>query len=156
MNTSSINFSLSSVRELEGATAINKRALRRLDKTQMNVDMNVRVIPNLERSTVSLVVTCSYVAIMGMIRTRILNCTVITTFEIEDLAAHISLQGEEVVFGGKLMMSMLGIAVGALRGIVSVRTADTPLVKHPLPIIDLSALMYRLRYGKSAPSAIPL
>lgn len=42
------------------------------------------------------------------------------------------------------MTNMLGIAVGALRGIVSVRTTDTPLHRRPLPIIDLNVLMQRL------------
>lgn len=156
MDTTSINFSLRSVREVEGATAINRRALRRLGRTPVSVDMNVRVVPDLDHSLVSLVVTCSYVAVLGLIRTRVLSCTVVSTFEIEDLAAHVTMQGEEVIVGGKLMMTMLGIAVGALRGVVAVRTADTPLRFRPLPVIDLTALMYRLHYGNKPSSAIPL
>ena len=156
METSSINFRLISVREVEGATAINRRALRRLGRTQVNVDMNVRVVPDLERSLVSLVVTCSYVAVLGLIRTRVLSCTVVSTFEIEDLASHVTYQGEEVIVGGKLMMTMLGVAVGALRGVVAVRTADTVLRFRPLPVIDLTALMYKLHYGSMPSSAIPM
>lgn len=122
----------------------------------VDVDMNVRVVPDLEHSLVSLVVTCSYIAVLGLIRTRVLSCTVVSTFEIEDLASHVSMQGEEVIVGGKLMMTMLGIAVGALRGVVAVRTADTPLRFRPLPVIDLTALMYRLHYGNRPSSAIPM
>ena len=156
METTSINFSLRSIREVEGATAINRRALRRLGHMPVDVDMNVRVVPDLEHSLVSLVVTCSYIAVLGLIRTRVLSCTVVSTFEIEDLASHVSMQGEEVIVGGKLMMTMLGIAVGALRGVVAVRTADTPLRFRPLPVIDLTALMYRLHYGNRPSSAIPM
>ena len=72
METASINFRLLSVREVEGATAINRRALRRLGRTPVNVDMNVRVVPDLDHSMVSLIVTCSYVAVIGLIRTRVL------------------------------------------------------------------------------------
>ena len=42
---------------------------------------------------------------------------------------------------------MLGMAVGALRGVIAVRTADTPLRFRPLPIIDLTALMYRMQFA---------
>lgn len=114
----------------------------------MSVDMNVRAIPDLNHSMVTLVVTCSYIAVIGLLRTRLLTCSAVTTFEVENLRKHIETQGEDVVLGGKLMTLMLGIAVGALRGIVAYRTADTPLRNTPLPILDLNALMYRLRYGR--------
>ena len=154
--TTVIKFSLLSVREIEGATAINRRALRRLGHNPVNVDMNVRVVPDLDRSLVSLVVTCSYVAVLGLIRTRVLSCSVVTVFEVEDLASHVTMEGEEAIVGGQLMSTMLGIAVGALRGVVAVRTADTPLRFRPLPVIDLTALMYRLNYGNRPSSAIPM
>ena len=156
METASINFRLLSVREVEGATAIHRRALRRLGRTPVNVDMNVRVVPDLDHSMVSLIVTCSYVAVIGLIRTRVLSCSTVSTFEIENLAAHVTMQGEEVIVGGKLMQTMLGIAVGALRGVIAVRTADTPLRFRPLPVIDLTALMYRLHYGNAPSAAIPM
>lgn len=156
MEESTVNISLVSVREIEGATAINRRALRRLGRTPVNVDMNVRVVPDVDHSLVSLVVSCSYVAVLGYIRTRVLSCSVVATFEIQELKEHVTLQGEEVIVGGNLMMTMLGIAVGALRGVVAVRTADTPLRFRPLPIIDLTALMYRLHYGNATSSAIPM
>lgn len=145
---SDINVRLISVSELQGATAINRRALRRLGGRTVSVDMNVRAIPDLNHSMVTLVVTCSYIAVIGLLRTRLLTCSAVTTFEVENLRKHIETQGEDVVLGGKLMTLMLGIAVGALRGIVAYRTADTPLRNTPLPILDLNALMYRLRYGR--------
>lgn len=156
MEETSINVNLVSIREVEGATAINRRALRKLGRTPINVDMNVRVVPDLERSLISVVVSCSYITVLGLIRTRVLSCSVVSTFEIEDLMAHITLEGEEVIIGGKLMMTMLGIAVGSLRGIIAVRTSGTPLRFRPLPIIDLTALMCRLHYGSSASSIIPM
>ncbi len=156
MEETAINFRLVSVREVEGATAINRRAMRRMGRTPVNVDMNVRVVPDMDHSLVSLVVTCSYVAVLGLIRTRVLSCSIVATFEIDELQSHVCMQGEDVVVGGKLMMTMLGIAVGALRGVVAVRTAGTPLRFRPLPVIDLTALMYRLHYGNSPSAVIPM
>lgn len=151
-----VKVSLVSVREVEGATAINRWSLRKLGRTPINVDFNVRVIPDLERSFISLVVSCSYITVLDSVRTRVLSCSVVSTFEIEDLMSHITLQGQDAVVGGKLMMTMLGIAVGSLRGIIAVRTGNTPLRFRPLPIIDLSAIMGQLRYGNSASSIIPM
>lgn len=149
MKDSTISFSLVSVREIEGATAINRRALRRLGRTPVSVDMNVRVVPDVDRSLVSLVVSCSYIAVIGYLRTRVLACSVVATFEIPELADYVSAKGDDVVLGSSLMRSMLNITVGALRGVIAVRTAGTVLRFRPLPILDLNALMYRLHYGES-------
>ena len=137
-----------SVSEVPGATVINRSALRRLGHETVSVDMNVRVIPDVQHNMISLVVSCSYIAPIGLVRQRLLVSSVIATFEIEDLAENIVMHGSEVVVAGKLMMTMLGIAVGALRGIVAVHTKGTALRHRPLPIIDLTALMARLNYGK--------
>ena len=151
MTDNSVNLSLLSCVEIEGATVINRRALRRLGASPVTVDMNVRVLPDMERNLISLVVGCTYVAVIGLIRTHVFTCTSLTTFEIENLRQQVEQRGEDQIIGGKLMMTMLGIAVGALRGMVAVRTSDTPLRHTPLPMIDLTSLMYRLHYG-SRPS----
>ncbi|MBP3590312.1 MAG: hypothetical protein J6J61_07030, partial [Muribaculaceae bacterium] len=67
---------------------------------------------------------------------------------VKDLKENIERHGENAVVDSQLMMLMLGVAVGALRGIVAVRTKGTLLESRPLPIINISALMYRLHYGE--------
>ena len=126
MKDTDIQISLAAVGELEGGTALNRRALRRLTKQPIVVDMSVKAIPDLKRSLITLVVSCSYRAVIGFIRERLMVCSAVATFEVADLAGHIERRGDEAVVGGSLMMTMLGIAVGALRGIVAVRTAGTP------------------------------
>lgn len=148
MKDSKVNVSLVSVSEVPRATVINRSALRRLGHETVSVDMNVRVIPDIPRNLISLVVSCSYIAPIGLVRQRLLVSSVIATFEIDDLASNIISRGNDVVVDGPLMMTMLGIAVGALRGIVAVHTQGTVLRHRPLPIIDLDALMARLNYGK--------
>lgn len=148
MKENQVNVSLVSVSEVPRATVINRSALRRLGHQTVSVDMNVRVIPDIPRNMISLVVSCSYIATIGFVRQRLLVSSVITTFEIDDLQSNIVTHGNEVVVAGRLMMTMLGIAVGALRGIVAVHTQGTALRHRPLPIIDLTALMARLNYGK--------
>ncbi|MDE6134351.1 MAG: hypothetical protein K2F79_02110 [Muribaculaceae bacterium] len=147
MKDNTMDVSLVSVRELDGGTAINRRALRRLAGNTVSVDMSVRVVPDLSHSMISLVVSCSYIAIIGLIRTRLLVCSAVATFAVDDITAHIHEHDDRGLIDSDLMSMMLGISVGALRGIVAMRTADTPLRNHPLPIIDLSALMRRLHFG---------
>lgn len=144
MKDNDIAITLIDVGEVDGASAINRRALRRLTRENISVEMNVKVVPDANRSRLSILVSCSYRAIIGLIRERLLVCTAVATFEVEDLASHIEENGEQKLLPAPLMMNMLGIAVGALRGIVAVKTAATPLRRSPLPIIDLHTLMRRL------------
>ena len=144
MRDKEIAMTLIDLGEVDGASAINRRALRRLTREAISVDMNVKVVPDIERSLLSVLVSCSYRAVIGLIRERLLVCTAVATFEVEGLASLIEENGQEKILPTPLMMNMLGIAVGALRGIVAVRTADTPLRRRPLPIIDLDTLMRRL------------
>lgn len=144
MRDKDIAMTLIDLGEVDGASAINRRALRRLTREAISVDMNVKVVPDIERSLLSVLVSCSYRAVIGLIRERLLVCTAVATFEVEGLASLIEENGQEKILPTPLMMNMLGIAVGALRGIVAVRTADTSLRRRPLPIIDLDTLMRRL------------
>ena len=144
MRDKDIAMTLIDIGEVDGASAINRRALRRLTREAISVDMNVKVVPDIERSLLSVLVSCSYRAVIGLIRERLLVCTAVATFEVEGLASLIEENGQEKILPTPLMMNMLGIAVGALRGIVAVRTADTPLRRRPLPIIDLDTLRRRL------------
>ncbi len=150
MKQTDVSISLKSVREIRGASVVNRRAALR---AAVQVDMAVRVVPDIERSTVSLLVTASYIYAGPLRRERLMTCSALAAFEIENLMQHVEINGEDVVVASRVMMTMLGIAVGALRGIIAVRTAGTTLANRPLPIIDLTALMYRLHYG-SAPEAV--
>lgn len=145
MDNSEFKIRLQSIGEVEGASVINRRAALRAFGKPVSVDMTVRVVPDLDSSAVSLVVSASYIVQGKITRERLLTCSAFATFEIGNLRDHVELNGDDVVIGGSLMKTMLGIAVGALRGIISVRIAGTPLSNRPLPILDLTALMYRLR-----------
>lgn len=138
-----------SVNEVPDSTAINRSALRRLGNQTVNVDINVRVVPNIEKSLVSIVVSCSYLAQIGFLRYRVLVSSVVANFGIENLAKVVIPKGDEYVIPADLMLTMLGVAVGALRGVVAVRTQGTKLRNSPLPLIDLNTLMYRLHYGQT-------
>lgn len=148
MTESSIEYRLLAVKEIPEGTAINRRSARRFAGKPISLDLAVRLVPEVEKSMVSLVVTCSYIYKGVLRRERLLTCSALATFEVPELKKHIERNGENVVVDSPLLMAMLGVAVGALRGIVAVRTAGTALSGSPLPIVDLTALMYRLRYGR--------
>lgn len=149
MDNEQAKITVLSINEVPDSTVINRAALRRMGNQTVNVDINVRVVPNIEKSIVSMVVSCSYIAQIGFLRYRILVSSVVANFGIENLAKIVINKGEEKVIPSGTMLTMLGVAVGALRGVVAVRTQGTKLRNSPLPLIDLNTLMYRLHYGQT-------
>ncbi|MCF0213364.1 MAG: hypothetical protein HUK13_02785, partial [Muribaculaceae bacterium] len=43
----------------------------------------------------------------------------------------------------ELLGTMMSVGIGALRGMVALKTVDTPLAAHPLPIYAVSDLIGR-------------
>lgn len=148
MEESKYQLKIISVSEVPGSTALNRSILRRMGQQPVTVDMSVKMVSDISRNIISLIVTCSYLTKSAVLRQRLLTCSAIATFEIDNLSAHAVSHGGEVSVDDELLHTMLSIAVGALRGVVAVRTADTPLRHRPLPVIDLRALMSRLNYGR--------
>lgn len=149
MADNQIKISLVSVSEVPGATALNRSALRRMGQQPVSVDINAKVVPDMQRNMLSLVVSCSYIAVAGISRQRVLTCSVVATYEVEKLQEYISKNNGNIVVATPLLHRMLSITVGSLRGVIAVRTAGTPLRHRPLPIIDLDALMYRINFGQN-------
>lgn len=126
-------------------------------------DIDVRVHASLSedhtdsRVTLHLEVTYSYMR--TMIRRPLLQHAVDVEFEIPDISKVLVpvINGEKIAIPPSLVTMMLGIAVGALRGMIAQRTAGTALEKRPLPLINISSLVSRLIYGEpSGRRVIPL
>ena len=64
MKQTDVSISLKSVREIRGASVVNRRAALRAAGKPVQVDMAVRVVPDIDRSTVSLLGTASYLALI--------------------------------------------------------------------------------------------
>lgn len=110
-----------------------------------------------ERLTLRMGVVYSYMR--SMVRRRLLRHTVEVVFSIPSMDDFVppTPARDKIDISPSVMSMMLGVAIGALRGMVAQKTAGTPLEERPLPLINISELVSRLIYG-SRPSAatIPL
>ena len=94
----------------------------------------------------------------GMIRRPLLSYAAEAVFEIPGLAEYAMgiPSGDRVELPPAVMTLMLGVGIGAIRGLIAQRTAGTVLESRPLPLINVSGLVSRLIYGDvPAGHAIP-
>ena len=139
------------MREIEKLSSISRRNIRQYDGSPVDVSLNVRVEPDMEDRTVTLVVGVSYYTINRLMRVRLLQYTVAAVFEFDDCSGHVSVGGDSCMVNTQTMLMMLGVTIGSLRGMLALRTAGTFLSRYPMPIINISELVSRFAYGTGTP-----
>jgi len=88
-----------------------------------------------------------------MVRRPLLDFAVATEFEVDNFDRHFAhaLDRDRMVdLPPSVLTLMLGVSIGALRGMIAQRTKGTPLESSPLPLINITSLVSRLIYADTA------
>lgn len=117
-----------------------------LHPEEISVGLNVR-FDKAEEGRLAVAVTVDYSCIRAMIKRRLLSYTVEVQFEIPQMEHHINITDKGLEIPPRLTTLLLNASIGALRGMLALRTEGTFLSAYPLPLINVSALVSRLTYG---------
>ena len=73
----------------------------------------------------------------------VLTASVIVSYSVQTLdnAFSIDRDNQQINIKADILPSFIGAAYSTLRGIVYVRTVDTPLATYPIPMIELQTLI---------------
>lgn len=72
---------------------------------------------------------------------EILEYRVMVVFRIENLANYLETNDTQFKVNPDFVPVLLNTAVGALRGMLSLKTVSTVLADHPLPLLDLAQML---------------
>jgi hypothetical protein len=72
---------------------------------------------------------------------EILEYGVAVSFVIENLPNYLEINDKQFKVNPDFVPVLLNTAIGALRGMISLKTASTVLAGHPLPLIDLGQML---------------
>lgn len=158
VNKSEINIQISKVAEVSDGCRLFRWELLRLGRHHADIDVRVHASLREDRAEekILLRLEASYSYMRSMVRRPLLLHTVEVEFEIPEMA-QVSVpvtNGEKISLPPSLMNMMIGVGVGALRGMIAQRTAGTPLEDRPLPLINISSLVSRLIYGEPSGSRV--
>lgn len=150
-----MNISLVGVDEVADRCRLHRLEMLRFGASggTARVGLAARVTSDADRSLLKLRLAASYSWERGMLRRRLLDYEVDAVFEVDDFERHFGRgpRSPEVVdMPPSVLRLMLTVAVGALRGMIALRTAGTPLGSRPLPLVNVSELLGRLIYGSEA------
>ena len=149
--TDEIRIDLERLTEVPDLSTLDRRAIRRYVNQPLEVDIGTRLVPD-HRNHLTLVLSLSlsYVEPVGRDTTLLIQ-GVAATFTVGDFARHVVVNGDNVCVDRSLMLLMLSITVGAVRGMIALKVADTPLAQLPIPILDLNTLADRLDAAQCYP-----
>lgn len=85
-----------------------------------------------------------YTVVRSQIRRRLLDYVVDAEFDLGDTRGMIAATDVDIVVTTDVLRLMFSITLGAIRGMIALRTADTFLSDYPLPVYDISVLIANL------------
>ena len=91
--------------------------------------------------TVALRVGVRYTAMRGAVRRPLLTYFIKVEFAVSGLSHKALVTDSAVYLATGLLPLMLNVSIGALRGMLALRTAGTFLSRHPLPVLSTADLL---------------
>lgn len=152
-----LNIRIAQVRELSPHNALNRWELMRYDGSPVTVALRSRFHAIPAKHSVALILTACYYYYRSQMRHNLVEYPMEVTFEIDPFTSLTSGNAGEVELPPRIMTLMYSVAIGALRGMLAQKAANTMLRDYPLPIVNVSELVSRHIYGTPAPDrVIPL
>ncbi|MBD5254582.1 MAG: hypothetical protein HDS53_00680 [Barnesiella sp.] len=152
-----MDMRLINLHEVASQTRMYRWEFLRYDGSDVDVELSTRLNRDPKRGTIRLRLGAHYTTYRSQIRRRLLDYVIDAEYEIHDVRGVIEASPTELVITPGLMRLMLSISIGALRGMIALRTNHTFLKHFPLPVYDLDELIstidaagYELAYNPEA------
>lgn len=139
MTAHDIDIKLLRLEENRERTHLYRWEMMRYEATPVEVNLATEFAYHAGKNIVRLTLSARYTTLRGQISRRLLDYAITADFEIN--GAESEQMPEEIVVTPDIVRLMLSIAVGAMRGMVALRTERTFLANYPLPIYDMESLM---------------
>lgn len=140
MSEVKIEFRLISISEVRSMIATADKFSAISSGSEVQITFGNQVYPEVKDNRISLVFSTKYVFKESVL----LDVAYRFTFGVKNLEKFVILNFDGTATINTIMPILLNIALGAMRGIVAVKSAGTVLEKYPVPVIDEKALMQAL------------
>ena len=105
-----------------------------------NIEFGLQVEPKVSQNILNLHLIVRYILTANSQSEKVVELQTSNSFEIIDLEKLMSISDSEITDNNSIIPTILGVALGTLRGILVVKTAGTILADFPLPIVNPTEL----------------
>lgn len=143
-----LNIRIAEVAELPGSH-VNRWEMMRYNGEKLSLTLTSRFGVNTSGRQVELRIRAFYHYMRSMVTRPLADIGCVVTVDVDPFP--LELADGRTDLPPRLMTIMYGVAIGALRGMVSVRVSGTMLGGYPLPLVNISELVSRHLYGTPVP-----
>lgn len=138
-----LDIRIKSVRELRRRCEVYRWELMLYNGSPIDLDISADFVRT-EKGDLRLQIGAHYTCLRSMIVRRLLDYVIEVTFEVDGIENCADISDGEMLIDPDVLTLMMGVALGALRGMVALRTEGSVLEKHPIPIMRIADLIRRL------------
>lgn len=139
MTAQKLDIRLLRLDENHELTHLYRWEMMRYDGTPVDVNLSTDFSYRAGQRLVRLTLEVRYTTIRSQMSRRLLDYAITADFELTGDDAEAG--GKEIVVNSELVRMMISVGLGALRGMIALRTANTFLAHYPLPVYNVNALM---------------
>lgn len=110
------------------------------DINKLQIEFGFKADPKLDVNIFTLSILVRYMYEIDAKLERIAELSTANVFEINDLSSFIKCNDEGIQDVSGILPTLVGVAVGTLRGLLLAKTAGTILSDYPLPIVNPTEL----------------
>lgn len=145
MKPEEFDISVRSITELPRLSTIHRwEMMRHSDASPIESAVSVAFDDTPRNDSVALRIGVRYTAMRGAVMRPLLTYFIRVEFNVTDLTHRALVTDNAVYLATGLLPVMLSVSIGALRGMLAIRTAGTFLASHPLPMLSVSDLLRHL------------
>jgi hypothetical protein len=101
-----------------------------------NIEIGLQVLPDLSKDLLDLELIVRYLLREDSVNNKVVELQTSNLFEIHNLSNVLSITDTELTDKNNVIPTLVGIALGTLRGILVVKGAGTILNEYPIPIVN--------------------
>ncbi|MCF0219749.1 MAG: hypothetical protein HUK14_08200 [Muribaculaceae bacterium] len=136
-----MDIKLVSIEEVRDRSSIHRWELLRYDGSPIDIKIVTGFEECAEKNMLSMILGVRYTAMREDLRRPLLTYFIRLKARVNDIVHKALVTESSVYLPPDLLATLMGVGIGALRGMVALKTVDTPLAEHPLPIYAVSDLI---------------
>ncbi len=141
MESRDIDIKLLKISEVKEFTHVNRWELMLFRGGDVDVELSTEFRRNTPEHTITLRLGAHYNTLRSQIRRRLLDYVIDVEFSVSALDGMADVEYHELLITPGLLRMMLSISIGAIRGMIALRTSGSALAPYPLPLFNLDALI---------------
>lgn len=148
--TSSMEIQLRLIKVQETGFFMDTAKLSSITNTDpelFNIEIGLQVLPDLTKDLLDLQLIVRYLLHEDSKNVKVVELQTSNIFKIFNLSNVLSITDKELTDKNNVIPTLVGIALGTLRGILVVKAAGTILNEYPIPIVNPTDLCKGIHKG---------